>query len=73
MTTREGKTMMDCKHPSLQINEERVCCDCGECVTCGTLFDALRAIVRLMDGSQPKDYPGALMVARAAIRKAQEG
>jgi len=37
------------------------------------LLEALRAIVTLTDGSQPKDYPGALMVARAAIRKAEEG
>jgi len=37
------------------------------------LLAALRAIVKIMDGSQPKDYPGALMVAQAAIRKAEEG
>ena len=40
------------------------------CWRCGGLFAALRAIVRLTDGSQPKDYPGALMVGRAAIAKA---
>jgi len=31
------------------------------------LESALRAIVAITDGSQPKDYPGALMVARAAL------
>lgn len=31
---------------------------------------ALLAIVKLLDGSQPKDIPGAIMVAQAAIAKA---
>ena len=34
------------------------------------LLEALQAIVKITDGSQPKDYPGALMVARAAIANA---
>lgn len=34
------------------------------------LLAALQAIVKITDGSQPKDYPGALMVARVAIAKA---
>ena len=34
------------------------------------LMDALIAIVKITDGSQPIDYPGALMVARSAIAKA---
>jgi hypothetical protein len=28
---------------------------------------ALEAIVKITDGSQPIDYPGALMVARSAL------
>lgn len=35
------------------------------------LLAALEAIVQITDGSQPKDYPGALMVARAAIAAAK--
>ena len=34
------------------------------------LLEALHAIVKVLDGSQPKDIPGAIMVARAAIAKA---
>ena len=37
--------------------------------TIAELRNALEAIVRITDGSQPKDYPGALMVARAALAK----
>ena len=36
--------------------------------TIAELRNALEAIVRITDGSQPKDYPGALMVARAALK-----
>ena len=32
------------------------------------LTAALNAIVHITDSSQPIDYPGALMVARAALR-----
>ena len=32
------------------------------------LIAALRAIVKITDGSQPKDYPGALMVAQSALK-----
>jgi len=32
------------------------------------LVAALRAIVKITDGSQPKDYPGALMVAQSALK-----
>lgn len=32
---------------------------------------ALRAIVKITDGSQPIDYPGALMVARYALSEVQ--
>ena len=35
------------------------------------LLEALKAITKLIDGSQPKDYPGALFVARRAIQKAE--
>jgi hypothetical protein len=35
------------------------------------LLQALETIVKITDGSQPIDYPGALMVARAAIAKAK--
>lgn len=35
------------------------------------LATALTAIVRITDGSQPIDHPGALMVARAALAEAQ--
>jgi hypothetical protein len=35
------------------------------------MLAALTAIEKIMDGSQPKDYPGALMVARAAVAKAR--
>lgn len=34
------------------------------------MFRALVAIRRMTDGSQPKDYPGALMVVGYAIRVA---
>ena len=34
------------------------------------MFKALVAIRRMTDGSQPKDYPGALMVVGHAIRVA---
>ena len=36
------------------------------------LLAALEAIVSITDGSQPKDYPGALMVAKSAISKAKD-
>lgn len=32
-----------------------------------TLVDALQAIVAILDGRQPKDAPGALMVAKSAL------
>ena len=32
------------------------------------LVAALRAIVKITVGSQPKDYPGALMVAQSALK-----
>ena len=35
------------------------------------LLSALEAIVKITGGSQPIDYPGALMVARAAIAKSK--
>jgi hypothetical protein len=35
--------------------------------------DTLRALRRLLDGTQPLDVPGAVMVIDAAIRAAQEG
>jgi hypothetical protein len=35
------------------------------------LFQALQAIEAILDGRQPKDVPGAVMVARHAIGKAQ--
>ncbi len=35
------------------------------------MYEALKAIVKVMDGSQPIDYPGALMVAQYAIKKAE--
>jgi len=34
------------------------------------LLKACQAIIALLDGSQPKDIPGALMVAQSAIAKA---
>lgn len=34
------------------------------------MLDALKAIVKLLDDSQPKDIPGAVMVAQSAILKA---
>lgn len=43
---------------------------CWRCARNGELLAALQAIVRITDGSQPKDYPGAVMVARAAIATA---
>ena len=56
----------ECHHP-LTMEDARLYAAAPE------LLAALWAIVRITDGSQPKDYPGALMVARAAIRKAEEG
>lgn len=35
------------------------------------LLEALRAINQVLGGSQPIDIPGALMIARAAIAKAE--
>lgn len=35
------------------------------------MLRALRAIKKMTDGSQPKDYPGALMVADYAITRAE--
>ena len=37
-----------------------------------TMLNALRAIVKLLDGSRAKDIPGALMVAVTAIAEATE-
>ena len=37
------------------------------------LVAALRAIVKITDGSQPKDYPGALMVAQSALKGIDHG
>ena len=37
------------------------------------LLKACQAIIALLDGSQPKDIPGALMVAQSAIAKATGG
>ncbi len=37
------------------------------------LMRALKAIVKLLDGSQPIDYLGALMIAQSAIAKAIAG
>lgn len=34
------------------------------------MLAALRAITALLEGTQPKDIPGALMVAQAAIKQA---
>ena len=56
----------ECHHP-LTMEDARLYAAAPE------LLAALWAIVRITDGSQPKDSPGALMVARAAIRKAEEG
>ena len=52
---------------------ERTHADARLLASAPELLAALRAIVVVMDGSQPKDYTGALMVARAAIRRAEEG
>lgn len=38
------------------------------CKSYPVMLAALEAIVKIMDGSQPKDYPGALMVAQSAIK-----
>ena len=37
------------------------------------MLRALRAIVQVLDGSQPIDPTGALFVAQSAIKKATEG
>ncbi len=62
-TTREGR--MDCKHPSLQVNEQGICCDCGECVNCGVLL----AAARLAEPYCPVSVQDAI---RAAIAKATD-
>ena len=36
------------------------------------LKKALQAIVKITDGSQPKDYPGVLMVARTALARCEK-
>ncbi len=34
------------------------------------LHEALRAIIAVLDGRQPRDIPGALMIARTALQQA---
>ncbi len=61
-----------------ETTNEGVCPDevwIGQCpihAAAPELLAALRAILKITDGTQPKDYPAALMVARAAIATATE-